>query len=651
MADLGVLGDLPQARARVAEFGERGQRRRAAAHAVDELVRRSSTRSAAGPSLCDPLHRHDRRPLSLGCSPDSPTDDGTEDRVRTLVKRFLDKCQVFIQSRRSRAVQRQEETRWLKASRSHRAGCARDRWRARAGRRHGRGTRRVRGRRRHRGPSRRPRRRDGGEDRCVGGARGAVTMDVTVEETGSARSRRPSTNSAGFDILVNNAGIEISALIVDVDPDDLRRMLEVNIVGTTLGIKHALPSDEPRRRPRPGGSSSTSPRSPRPSRSPASPATRRRNPRSTGSRESPRSSPASSVTACASTASTPASPDRDGIEARRRHGRTRPVALARGRRRRRRRATPLGRLGEVVRHGRRRRVPRLGPARSSPASVCPVDGGMGSEDHVEPAKPVVVYGASGYTGRLVCEYLRELNVPFIAAGRDKDRMQEVVDQSPGHRHGRARGRRGGARRRGAHRVVLRRAGRLQHRGPVHQYGPEVVEAAWPRVSLPGHDRRAGLGPATPRSKWGDKFADEGLLLAPSVAQMYTTGEIAANIALETPGMDTLDILVLWKGLPDLRLDPDDLHHPQGRTGTTSNSKQVHGMGPARRIPSRSTCPANTRPPLLCRGAAPHIRSGSPTTPGWRPAGRSACQAFGHRNLLGVLRSFGMVLEPVVTVHT
>jgi Family of unknown function (DUF5938) len=40
-----------------------------------------------------------------------------------------------------------------------------------------------------------------------------------------------------------------------------------------------------------------------------------------------------------------------------------------------------------------------------------------------------------------------------------------------------------------------------------------------------------------------------LLLSPCVAQMYTTGEIAANIALETPGLDTLDILVLWKGFP------------------------------------------------------------------------------------------------------
>ena len=28
-------------------------------------------------------------------------------------------------------------------------------------------------------------------------------------------------------------------------------------------------------------------------------------------------------------------------------------------------------------------------------------------------KPVVVYGASGYTGRLIAEYLREFNLPFV----------------------------------------------------------------------------------------------------------------------------------------------------------------------------------------------------------------------------------------------
>ena len=33
--------------------------------------------------------------------------------------------------------------------------------------------------------------------------------------------------------------------------------------------------------------------------------------------------------------------------------------------------------------------------------------------------------------------------------------------------------------------------------------------------------------------------------------MYTTGEIAANICLETPGLDTLDIAVFWGGSPTI----------------------------------------------------------------------------------------------------
>ena len=52
-----------------------------------------------------------------------------------------------------------------------------------------------------------------------------------------------------------------------------------------------------------------------------------------------------------------------------------------------------------------------------------------------------------------------------------------------------------------------------------------------------------------QDRFGTTFAEKGLLLSPGIAQMYTTGEIAANIALETPGLDTLDILVLWKGFP------------------------------------------------------------------------------------------------------
>ena len=42
-------------------------------------------------------------------------------------------------------------------------------------------------------------------------------------------------------------------------------------------------------------------------------------------------------------------------------------------------------------------------------------------------KSVIVYGASGYTGRLVCEYLREYNVPFVAAGRDESRLKTSME--------------------------------------------------------------------------------------------------------------------------------------------------------------------------------------------------------------------------------
>jgi len=48
-------------------------------------------------------------------------------------------------------------------------------------------------------------------------------------------------------------------------------------------------------------------------------------------------------------------------------------------------------------------------------------------------KPVVVYGVSGYTGRLVCEYLREYNIPFIAAGLAPDAgaaVASVIEQTP-----------------------------------------------------------------------------------------------------------------------------------------------------------------------------------------------------------------------------
>ena len=80
-----------------------------------------------------------------------------------------------------------------------------------------------------------------------GAKAGFVKLDVTQEADWLAAVKATIDTLGGFDILINNAGIEVTALVADIDPADLRKMLDVNIVGTALGMKHAF------RAMRPGG--------------------------------------------------------------------------------------------------------------------------------------------------------------------------------------------------------------------------------------------------------------------------------------------------------------------------------------------------------------------------------------------------------------
>ena len=90
--------------------------------------------------------------------------------------------------------------------------------------------------------------RDAAGQLSAGGAKaGFVKLDVTQEDDWLAAVKATVDTLGGFDILINNAGVEVTALVADVDPVELRRMLDVNIVGTALGLKHAF------RAMRPGG--------------------------------------------------------------------------------------------------------------------------------------------------------------------------------------------------------------------------------------------------------------------------------------------------------------------------------------------------------------------------------------------------------------
>jgi len=80
-----------------------------------------------------------------------------------------------------------------------------------------------------------------------GATAGFVSLDVTEDASWGQAIAETISELGGLDILVNNAGVEITGLVVDLNPDDIRRMLEVNVLGTSLGLKHAF------RAMRPGG--------------------------------------------------------------------------------------------------------------------------------------------------------------------------------------------------------------------------------------------------------------------------------------------------------------------------------------------------------------------------------------------------------------
>jgi short subunit dehydrogenase-like uncharacterized protein len=371
-------------------------------------------------------------------------------------------------------------------------------------------------------------------------------------------------------------------------------------------------------------------------------------------------------------------------------------------------------------------------------------------------KPVVVYGASGYTGRLACEYLREYGIPFIAAGRSGEKIHAAMKSNVAGIET------------ASYEVVevIHTVEALTHLfkgasvvlnmvGPFAKFGPEVVEACLAAKCHYTDTTGEQDWLITLEQEYSTRFAAAGLLLSPGLAQMYTTGEIAAQLCLETPGLDTLDIAVFWGGSPTIAstqtilvnaamakayyLQQNEYVEHQADAGLYSLSipgqheaalslpwggtshpvwfkrdprvanvkvlggvfnkplmqavpqivaaalKATEGMNDADRYAALAKTAAgvmNSMPPrenprinksvdsvhasgplarahcvifgncnykqtgMLQAYAAASLLQQAPKRAGFA----SGCQAFGHHELLGALRSFGLVQAPVLSIH-
>jgi hypothetical protein len=163
--------------------------------------------------------------------------------------------------------------------------------------------------------------------------------------------------------------------------------------------------------------------------------------------------------------------------------------------------------------------------------------------------PVIVYGASGFTGRMVMEHLRDMGVPFVAAGRNRARIEEALKIVPGVEDARY--------------MIAEVDGSVESLtklfegskvvcntvGPFMRFGIPVVEAALKSglhyMDTSGEQHWV----IRMRDIYGKEFAKAGLALVPSMAYMYGGSEIGARYCLETPGIDSLDLTSIAQAVP------------------------------------------------------------------------------------------------------
>ncbi len=165
-------------------------------------------------------------------------------------------------------------------------------------------------------------------------------------------------------------------------------------------------------------------------------------------------------------------------------------------------------------------------------------------------KPVVVLGASGYTGQLVMESLAECGIPFVAAGRSASRVEAAAAGVPGIEGADYEVVEVDVDRQRLNEVFTGSRVVCNTVGPFLKLAAPVVEAA---IEAGCHYiDTAGEQPWLFRAKdaYHEAFAENGRVLAPSTAALYTTADIAVSLARElVPGADSVDVFNYLNGTP------------------------------------------------------------------------------------------------------